>query len=173
MEILLIMYDHQVKTGNSILSNKPEENTRSPRVICVISEPCALCFAQLVIYSGELTPKYIAGLFDLGSDFQITEQTGALAMGKFCCSLSSRGHIHSNVLSEHIGWILNRVETNGIAAFEKLSSHPTVKMKMHCTWFSRNESWLGDGLTIPAEQMALLASYNLELAFNVFFNFFE
>lgn len=139
---------------------------------------CAICYASIVIYLGTLTSRTVTKLFEVQPTYVVSKDimtnSGATIFcqsSQQCWVLSSKNKINSKDLRDHVNWILKKIEPRAIIAFHYLQQREDVKMKMHCTWFSREESWMGGGPVLWPEQLEIIADLNLELAFNVFFGF--
>jgi hypothetical protein len=80
--------------------------------------------------------------------------------------LSSAGHVSSRDLRDHLDWLIEKL--SGVRpGLQKLQEAEGVKMSVSCVWWSVSGH---GGPVLWPEQMEALGRYNLECAFDVYFD---
>ena len=135
---------------------------------------CERSDATFAIYSPDLDPEYISVRLKIvpTSRQRVGEVAGPNSIGRFRgyniggWFLSSEAHVQSRDLRRHLDWLLAQLLPLApeVLAIQEL---PGVKMRVNCIWWS---AFASGGPTLWPEQMAGLASLNLECSFDISFH---
>jgi hypothetical protein len=79
--------------------------------------------------------------------------------------LSSEGRLESLELTEHLDWLLDRLQP-AAAALRALAQEEGVAMRIACIWWAAPES---TGFTISAAQISRLAELGVNVDFGISF----
>lgn len=134
---------------------------------------CYECYAQLLIYPGEVHPDEVSDALNLEATKvnvigdTLTNSLGRVREIKLAgWFLSSECYVKSKDLREHLNWLLDKL--NPVSdELKKLQNIDNVTMTLCCVWRSR---YGHGGPVLWPEQMKNISDLNLECSFDVYFN---
>ena len=131
-------------------------------------ESCEETYATLRLYSNDIDPDEVTVRF--GVTPTETQRQGELrGCGRFirvnAWFLSSKDHVQSTDLKDHLDWVLNQVLAKKDVLRDLQSAG--VKSDVACYWLSVTEN---GGPTLFPEQMEKLAALKLDCWFDVYFH---
>ncbi|WP_417835046.1 DUF4279 domain-containing protein [Thalassospira xiamenensis] len=133
---------------------------------------CEETFSELIIYTSknssevtEMLGMSPSSAQDKGDRIQTSRGVDRFAKETYW-ALSSEGMILSKDLRHHLNWLLKSIYSKRYQLLE-IQNFSDVKMAVNCKWWSRGSG----GPTIWPEQMKVLSEMNLELTFDIYFQY--
>jgi len=134
---------------------------------------CLECYAELLIYPGEVHPDVITFLLGISAtQINIAGTSFTNSKGKSReikisgWFLSSKDKVNSKDLRDHIDWVMMQLSRSRDALHE-IQNTRSVKMTLKCTWRSKDGH---SGPVLWPQQMTAISALGLECSFDIYFD---